>query len=227
MIYFCLIIAAAIALGAKHYRKFWILMVLLNVYLFAIVSLDYRFRANEFYMLFWLNAVFLFWPAKRWAMPLILMSFYFWAGSLKLNYEWLSGTVLYHDLYMVPPRFAWIACTYVVLLEMAVIWGLLVRRSWVRWLVLGQLGLFHVESLSQIHWFYPLLMAAMLSWFVIDWIAGDNAEVVSLSNLLRRKERRSTLRTASDIFDLPAKPVPVSRRQSAYRAGADLCFAYV
>ena len=166
-------------------------MFVLNVYLFAIISLDYRFRANEFYMLFWVSIVFLFWPAKRWAIPLILMSFYFWAGTLKLNYEWLSGAVLYHSLYVIPQQFAWAACTYVVILETIMVWGLLAKRAWVRWLALGQFALFHVESLSQIHWFYPLLMAALLSWFVIDWTAPGEPRDVSLANLLRGRAPRS------------------------------------
>lgn len=186
-----LIVAAGYALAIGLERTYWIVLFALNVYLFAIMSLDYRLRANEFYMLFWLNAVFLFWPAKRWAIPLILMSFYFWAGTLKLNYEWLSGAVLYHSLYVVPPRLAWVACAYVVVMEMIVIWGLLAKRAWVRWLALGQLGLFHIESLSQIHWFYPLLMAILLSWFVIDWMFPVAPRIVSLANLWKGLAPRS------------------------------------
>src|ERR1700733_4015931 len=179
LIQFSLITLAVVTLTLRHDRAFWTVMFVLNVYLFAIISLDYRFRANEFYMLFWVSIVFLFWPAKRWAIPLILMSFYFWAGTLKLNYEWLSGAVLYHSLYLIPQQFAWAACTYVVILETIMVWGLLAKRAWVRWLALGQFALFHVESLSQIHWFYPLLMAALLSWFVIDWTAPGEPRDVS------------------------------------------------
>ena len=180
-----LIVAAGFALIVRRWATFWVVMIILNIYLFALVSLDYRLRANEFYMLFWFNAVFLFWPAKRWAIPLILISFYFWAGTLKLNYEWLSGAVLYHGLFLIPPQFAWIACAYVVTLEMVVVWGLLANRVWVRWLTLSQFALFHIESLSQIHWFYPLLMAAMLSCFVIDWMTPTDSLQVSLSSLFR------------------------------------------
>jgi len=185
LIQFCLIVAAACALVAKSHRAFWIVMIALNVFLFGIVSLDYRLRANEFYMLFWLNAVFLFWPVKRWAIPLTLLSFYFWAGTLKLNYEWLSGTVLYHNLYIIPPRFAWAACAYVVFLEMIVVWGLIAKRAWIRWLALGQLALFHIESISQISWFYPVLMTAMLSWFLVDWTLPRGPRIVSLGCLWR------------------------------------------
>jgi hypothetical protein len=38
-------------------------------------------------------------------------------------------------------------------------------RRWIVLLTLGQLVLFHLQSLAQIHWFYPLLMSAILSWF--------------------------------------------------------------
>jgi hypothetical protein len=160
-------------------------MVTLNIYLFAIISLDYRLRLNEYYMLLCLNAVFLFWPTKRWAIPLILMSFYFWAGTLKLNYEWLSGAALYHDLWIIPQRFAWIACAYIVALETILVWGLLARRTWVRWLTLGQFALFHVESISQVGWFYPLLMATFLSWFVIEWTKMKGSRIASLTDIWR------------------------------------------
>jgi hypothetical protein len=155
------------------------------------MSLDSRFKTTEFYMLFWLNAVFLFWPSKRWAIPLILVSFYFWAGTLKLNYEWLSGAVLYHDLYLIPSRLAWAACTYVVVLEIFLIWGLLASRPWIRWLTLGQLVLFHLESFSQIHWFYPLLMGTLLSWFVIYDMSSVSPRTVSLDNLVRARAPKS------------------------------------
>jgi hypothetical protein len=153
--------------------------------LFGLMSLDYRFRANEFYMLFWFNAVYLVWPHRRWALPLILISFYFWAGHLKLNYEWISGAVLYHDLWFIPARYNSIACTYVVVLEMVLCWGLLSRRAWVRWAVLVQLGLFHFESLSQIHWFYPLLMTTMLGVFVVENMNSDASRRATLSVLMR------------------------------------------
>ena len=184
-----LIILGTVFLAARCHRAFWIVVVVLNIYLFSIVSLDYRLRGNQVYMLFWLNLVFLLWPTKRWAIPLVLISFYFWAGTLKLNYEWLSGAVLYHRLYIIPPRFAWVACIYVVVLELVLVWGLLAKRAWVRWLTLGELALFHAESVSQVGWFYPLLMATLLSWFVIDWTVRDTL-TASLAKFWRGRAPR-------------------------------------
>ena len=191
LIQMLLIVAAAVALGAGARRTFTTLLVVLNVYLVGVMSLDYRLRGNEFYMLFWLNAVYLVWPAKRWSIPLVIVSFYVWAGALKLNYEWLSGAVLYHSLWLIPPAWAWVACTYVVILEMAFTWALLAGRRWLWISALAQLALFHLESLSQIHWFYPLLMAAILSWFVIDRVAGDPHGAASLATLMRGRAPRA------------------------------------
>jgi hypothetical protein len=149
------------------------------------MSSDYRFRLNELYMLFWLNVVFLLWPAKRWAIPLTMFSFYFWAGRLKLNHEWLSGSVLYADLWLIPEGAAPLACAYVVLLELVVSWGLLASRPAIVIGALGQFALFHVESLSQIHWFYPALMGTMLSWFVLELRLQSGPGRATLGVLLR------------------------------------------
>lgn len=146
----------------------WSFAIGANLLLFGVMSLDYRLRTNEFYMLFWLNLVFLLWPHKLWSVPALIVSFYFWAGTLKLNRQWIAGEGLYGPLWLIPDSWTWLACAYVVALELLLIWGLLSSRSWLRWLTLLQLALFHLQSLTQIHWFYPLLMGVILSWFVID-----------------------------------------------------------
>lgn len=173
--YLALGLLAGAALWQRRWRTFrWVLLVL-NLFLFGIVSLDYRLRANEFYMLFWVHGIFLSSSAFRWTIPLAIISCYFWAGTLKLNHEWLSGAVLYRDLWFTPREWTPVACAYVVALETLGIWGLLARRRWILIATLTQLALFHVESLSQIHWFYPLLMSALLSWFVLDrWLAVED-----------------------------------------------------
>jgi|SRR5579862_9718517 len=187
--YLGLILIGTVTLLRADLRSFWVTLVATNVLLFGIMSLDYRFRDNELYMLFWVNFVFLFWPAKRWSIALLIVCFYFWAGALKLNYEWLSGADLYSDLYWIPSNLAWAACAYVVAMEMVLIWGLLARRFWVLAITLAQLAIFHIESLSQIHWFYPLLMAVILSWFVIDRVVGSSGDRPRLQMSMPRPAR--------------------------------------
>ena len=165
--YLVLIVMAGIALWRGAPTRFWVLLGLANVWLFAVMSLDYRLRANELYMLFWLNLIFLLSPRLRWSIPILLVSFYFWAGRLKLNAEWVSGADLYYPLWWIPSEWTSAACIYVVILEMFLIWGLLLGGRGARLTTLGQLALFHMQSLSQIHWFYPLLMTTMLAWFLL------------------------------------------------------------
>ena len=184
LVYFLVGLFTATALFESRIRRFWCGLLVLNVVLFCIMSLDYRLRANEFYMLFWVNGVFLLSRHPRWTIPITILSFYFWAGILKVNREWLSGAILYHDLWLIPRASVPAACLYVVILELVFIWGLLARRGWVVAGVIGQLALFHLQSLSQIHWIYPLLMGAILSWFVLDRLVGARAGRADLGGLL-------------------------------------------
>jgi hypothetical protein len=163
-----LIALAVDALAQMRAGRLWACLAALNIVLASVVCSDYRFRANEFYMLFWLNLVVLACPSRSRAIPAVIVMFYFWAGTLKLNRDWLSGADLYHPLWLIPATFTPAACAYVVVLELGVSWLLLARSAFLRLTALVQLALFHIESFSQISWFYPLLMATILSWFAID-----------------------------------------------------------
>jgi hypothetical protein len=189
-LYGALIAAAAWCAIERRFNGCWFALLAASLWVAALTSLDYRLRGNQFYMLLWLNVVFLLAPSRRSTIPLTIVSFYVWAGVLKLNHEWLSGAVLYHDLWLIPREVRWLACVYVVLLEPVLIWGLLSRRRFVRNVVLAQLALFHLQSLSQIHWFYPLLMATVLSWFWLDR-AASTASPVSLRALFTMKAPRA------------------------------------
>ena len=221
--YLFIVLIAGAALFHGRPRIFWWTLLSANIALFGIVSLDYRLRANEFYMLFWINGVFLALPYTRWAVPVTIASFYFWAGTLKLNEEWLSGSVLYRDLWLIPKWLVPAACAYVVLLEMVMIWGLLAAQTWILVAVLVQLALFHIQSLSQIHWIYPLLMATMLSWFVIERRLGDVEGRASLRALLLGRAPRSTY-TIVIVF-AGMQMVPILYRGNSTLTGQGRLFA--
>jgi hypothetical protein len=189
--YLALILACAAAQWHQRPRTFRVGLVVVNLALFALVSLDYRLRANEFYMLLWIQSVYLCATSFRWTIPVAILSCYFWAGVLKTNHEWLSGTVLYGPLWGIPPEWVPVACAYVVFLELIAIWGLLARRT--RWTIvtLLQLALFHIQSLSQIHWFYPALMATILSWFAAERFLGTPDGRATLASLLRGRAPRA------------------------------------
>lgn len=221
--YLAAIMVALAAFYLHLSRAAWASLGATNLVLCAIVALDYRFRANEIYMLLWINVVYLLWKDRRWGLSVVIVLFYWWAGTLKLNYEWLSGAVLYSNLFLIPPALYPAACAYVLILEMGLIWGLLAERRWIVLITLGQLALFHLQSLSQIHWFYPLLMAAILSWFPLMHHITPDAARPTIRELLRGRAPRSTyvLIVTFSLFQL----VPAMYKGDAALTGQGRLFA--
>jgi hypothetical protein len=92
------------------------------------------------------------------------VSLYFWAGALKLHWDWLSGAALYSQEQLWFPRaLVPASCVYVVVLEMVLIWGVYARRNWIFYGTLGQLLLFHITSWPIVGFWYPTLMFSILS----------------------------------------------------------------
>jgi hypothetical protein len=133
-----------------------------------LISLDFRNTQNQYYMLMWITFAYLFWPGKRSVIHYLALSFYFWAGRLKLNWQWLSGYNLYRDLWLIPKPLYSAACIYVVILEMFMIWGLVARNRIWFWATLIQLVFFHVISASQIGYYYPALMLTLLTIYPLS-----------------------------------------------------------
>jgi hypothetical protein len=164
-VYWILLLGSAAAIATQRFRLLWLSLTAMSLLLAGLVVLDYRLRFNQFYMLLWVSITYIIAPARAWTLTWLLVSFYFWAGTLKLNREWLSGSALYHPLWLIPRSLTAPACIYVVCLELLFVFALLRRRGILFWCVFAQLLLFHAQSLSQIHWFYPLLMWTLLLWF--------------------------------------------------------------
>lgn len=155
---------------AFFYKKikygFWGLIFLELLSLWVIL-LDYRTRLNQNIMILFVLFTFLFVSSKERTLPWIVASFYFWAGFLKLRPEWVSGEAIPGSLWLVPDQFKSYAAIYVIVLELFLIWGLLSKKVWMRNVVLVQLFFFHLASLGVVGFYYPLLMALLLSFFVL------------------------------------------------------------
>jgi len=143
----------------------WALLLAAFVFDGLIIAQDFRFRLNEHYMLLWATFVFLFFPGKRQAVTFLIVSFYFWAGRIKINPDWLSGSELPPRLWLIPISGYPAACAYVIVLEMVFVWALVQPRKWLFWAVFAQFVLFHVMSWSIVGFFYPVLMAGIISLF--------------------------------------------------------------
>src|SRR5262249_9347762 len=96
---------------------------------------------------------------------IIIVQFYFWAGFLKLNQDWLSGASLYHPLWLIPSSLLPAALRYGIVLELVLAWGLLARDRRIFWPVWAQLVAFHLISAPIVGFFYPILMAFFLAYF--------------------------------------------------------------
>lgn len=158
--------AGACFLSRRTVAWGWWGLLAVNLIRIALMAQDFTLRLNQHYMANWVALAFLFFPARRTVIPALLVSFYFWAGVLKLDVEWLSGAALYNrDKLWVPDGLVPASCVYVVVLEMLLIWGLYARRAWVFWSTLAQLVVFHVWSWPIVGFFYPMLMFGLDSIF--------------------------------------------------------------
>lgn len=168
-LYTLLGLATMAAFLRQHVRPGWWLLLLLALGKIAILALDYRLRLNQHLMTAMLTFAFLLLPDRRRVLRYLLIAFYFWAGLLKLTPEWLNGTALYarHPL-GIPDALLPLACQYVVVLEVVLVFGLLSRRPWLFWLTFAQLGLFHLASWPVVNFYYPLLMLTLLLIFPLD-----------------------------------------------------------
>jgi hypothetical protein len=145
----------------------WWGLLAINAIRVLIVVQDFRLRLNQHYMANGVVLAYLLFPAKRTLVPALLVSFYFWAGVLKLDQEWLSGQALYgRDRFWVPAALVPASCVYVVVMEILLVFGVFARRAWVFWATMGQLVLFHIFSWTLVGFYYPLLMFGLLSIFV-------------------------------------------------------------
>lgn len=160
---------------------------------------DFRLILNQHYMAYWVTLPFLFLPGKRRTLPYLIVLFYFWAGTLKFNPEWISGLALYGRRPLgLPPSLIPASCVYVIALELVVSFGLLSRREWIFWAALAQLVLFHIASFWVVGFFYPILMFLLLSIFplaryiCVPLADGAPSRPVELRALVRGAERPAT-----------------------------------
>jgi uncharacterized membrane protein YhdT len=146
-----------------------------SVLKYLLIFQDFRLTLNHHYMAGWIVVAYLFAKSKQKTIQLLIVSMYFWAGVLKLDpgAQWLTGAAFYGRRPLGMPE-AWIpmACMYVIILEVLLVFGLLSKQKVWFWGTFGQVLLFHVSSFWVVGWFYPLLMFALLSIFPMARLIG-------------------------------------------------------
>ncbi len=175
---FMLGLAAAFSFISERTRTAYFLLIALVLTKAAFFLQDFRLMGNYHYMPFWAALAFLFLPSKRALLPLLTVAFYLSAGVLKLNQEWLSGAAippwwpfsLGETLFHAFGGALWrVGALWVVVLELVFVLFLFSSRSWLRYFVFAQLLLFHAISYFIVDYFYPAVMACLLSIFPLIW----------------------------------------------------------
>jgi outer membrane protein assembly factor BamB len=146
----------------------------LTAFKFALFSIDYRLMGNYHYMAFFACAAFVLVPARRVFLPVLLCLFYVSAGLLKFNAEWLSGAALLRPSVLSGPLLH-VALALVIPLELVLVWALTLNpktdahsRAWFLRAAVALVG-FHAFSWHIVGYFYPCMMALLLSIFVLPW----------------------------------------------------------
>lgn len=161
------VVGACCFLNQKIRAGWWILLGL-NLFKYVILIGDFARMGNYHYMPFVISFCFLFISRKDWLIPILIVLFYVAAGTLKLNIEWLSGANFFSSGYIGDFWLQWL-CAFVVVLELVLVWGLLQKSAKVRWITLFLLACFHSYSAFIVGYFYPLVMACLLSIFPLLW----------------------------------------------------------
>lgn len=166
-IYAGLAVAASVTFLRRRPRAALVTLVAACLFGAFVHALDFRMRLNQTYMLAWVTLVFVLAREKRRALAFLIVAFYVAAGLLKTNREWLSGAALYARPWLVPESLLPASCAWVLVLELVVVLGLLAPWRTLRLFALVQLGLFHLVSWRVVGWYYPVLMAGLLSFYVL------------------------------------------------------------
>ncbi|MDE0518130.1 MAG: hypothetical protein OXH36_01040 [Bdellovibrionales bacterium] len=173
-VYLCLaFFTAFIFLNKKFVTLAYWLFLTVNVIKFYLFFLDYLMMGNYHYMPFLVSFCFLFIRQKLFFIPILITSFYFFAGLLKIsNLDWLTGLAFSQNLNF--PLFfneevKLTLCFYVVCLEIIGSWFLILKTRW-KAAVLVQFVLFHIMSYFFTGYFYPLVMLCLLSLFFLIFV---------------------------------------------------------
>ena len=156
---------------------YWLFLIisLIKTYLFFT---DYSMMGNYHYMPFLVSFIFLFIRQKLFFIPILIASFYFFAGLLKIsNLDWLTGMAFTQDVQF--PLFfneeiKMILCFYVVCLEIIGSLFLISKTHW-KAAALVQFTLFHIMSYFIVGYFYPVIMLCLLSFFALGFLFKETS----------------------------------------------------
>ncbi|WP_374027475.1 hypothetical protein ACES2J_13365 [Bdellovibrio bacteriovorus] len=185
-IYAAVGLITAVLFFIKKFKPAYFLLAGLLAMKLYFTSLSYGLMGNYHYMSFFVQVAFLFLPFKTTLIPFFIGVFYWGAGILKLDPEWLSGVALITPSFL-PPALQHASLIYAVILECILVLGLFSQRAWIRNLIFVQFVLFHAFSWHIVGYFYPLTMFLLLSIFVLIPLNKEPWQALWDRSLLNKK----------------------------------------
>lgn len=165
-IYLAITISGIIFLYRKRTDFAYVVFLFLFLLKYGLQLTDFRLMGNYHYMAHVVSLAFLFLSNKANVIRLFIVLFYFTAGCIKFNTDWLSGAALLQVPMFTGYWLQW-SLIYVIVLEMVFVFLLLSGSTLVRWFALLQLILFHIFSYHIVGYFYPAIMGFLLTGFVL------------------------------------------------------------
>lgn len=168
------VIACLLFLRAKTTGLGYIGLCTLFLLKIALYSQSYGLMGNYHYMSLIIDFIYLFLPAGHLLLPLQVILFYFFAGALKIDMEWISGAsvpfdwiagkIPYHYIYTRPHLMVPLSI-YAAFMELVVVFGLLLRNRYFFWFSFLNLLGFHLFSWGIVGYLYPLIMICLIAIF--------------------------------------------------------------
>lgn len=168
LFYAGLALLAAVLFCLNKVKLAFYSLLLVTLFKALIQISDYRYMGNYHYMHHVICIVFLFFPAKSNSIKLFITLFYFFAGLLKFNADWLSGAALLREVPWVSKEImSWLLFS-VLYIELVLNWFLLSKQKILFYFSLFIFFSFHVFSYFVVGYFYPLVMLGLLSIFIFQ-----------------------------------------------------------
>lgn len=163
-----MIVTALFLLPARYTKWAYTGLVTLSLFKFLLFAQDYQLRMNQHYMALAVTLAYLLIKSKRKVIPQVIVLFYVWAGTIKLNEEWLSGAGIYRiEKLWLPESLHRLSFLYVVILELLIVFFLLSKKKTLFYFAFIQVLIFHLFSWPIVGFFYPMVMYSLLAIFCL------------------------------------------------------------
>ncbi|MBY0315828.1 MAG: PQQ-binding-like beta-propeller repeat protein [Bdellovibrionales bacterium] len=166
-----LLVSAASSLAFLTEKKYSSILLWASLFLkLGVYFSDYRLMGNFHLMQHWTTVLFLVIPYTIHHLRLFFCLFYFFAGLLKLNKDWVSGLSLFGPGLPISEEVRSALLIGVIILEIGLIWGLLLPSRKVALGVFAILVVFHLCSTFYIQLYYPTIMLLLLTFIPLGLI---------------------------------------------------------